>query len=73
MKFVFFDEKQLSLFNLLSKPRNPLEVLENEIKFSTLNHETPFTYEKANAFLLELKSRKNLSRVDKKLLELVNK
>jgi hypothetical protein len=73
LKFVFFDEKQLSLFNLLSKPRNPLEVLENEIRFSTLNNETPFTYEKANAFLVELKNRKNLSRVDKKLLELVNK
>jgi hypothetical protein len=73
LKFVFFDEKQLSLFNILAKPKNPLEVLENEIKFSTLNNETPFTYEKANAFLVELKSRKNLSRVDKKLLELVNK
>ena len=68
LKQVIFDEKQAILFAFLSKAKNPLDN-DPELK-KTLTKEKNIS-EKVKEHLNELKLKKNLSYLDKKLVELL--
>jgi hypothetical protein len=63
LKSVIFDEKQLALFNLLSRPKFPS--FGEKKKTSIVNNEIV-----AENYLHELKLKNKLNFVEKRLLEL---
>jgi hypothetical protein len=73
IKNVIFDEKQIALFNLLCEPRNPLSMMDGEIKLNTSGKEKTINFEVAKSYLTEIKLKRRVSVMDKRLIELYQK
>jgi hypothetical protein len=73
LKNIIFDEKQLALFNLVAQPKNPLENSIGEFKPVSFNKERMAQIEIARNYLAEIRTKRNLTFIEKKLIELYQK
>jgi hypothetical protein len=70
LKQIIFDEKQLALFSLVSQPKNPLDVTPGDHRLASFNKEKVVQFELAKNYIQEMKNRRNLTVIEKKLIDL---
>ncbi len=70
IKNVIFDEKQIALFNVLCEPMNPLSIMGGEIKLNSSGKEKAINIEIAKNYLSEIRLKRHVSVLDKRLIKL---